>query len=84
MGNARVSDRRSKAPVGEEDEGEAVMNWSCHDEKLLKEVVHRFRPKLVINLTAACACFQSLLVSRKVPCIALCSLASRPCSRFRF
>lgn len=74
MGNARVSDRRCRAPV-DEDEGECIVNWSCHDEKLVKELVHRFRPKLVINLTAACACFQTVLVARKVPCIAVCSLA---------
>lgn len=80
LGPASVQDSRAAkaeaADTVDEDlaEGE-VINWSAMDVSLLSELCHRFRPRLVVLLTASCPTYTHFLITKKIPCVALCFLA---------
>jgi len=77
LGPARVHDtQRTRNQEVEEDATSPVMNWSCRDKKLVQELMHRFRPKLVINATPSCACVQAVFVNMNIQCVAICSMSS--------
>ena len=54
--NARVKDIRSRGRAGDTDarSGPEPINFRAMDQSVIEELLHRFRPRIVINLTASC------------------------------
>lgn len=51
------------------------MNFSMQSFTLLDEIVHRFRPRLYVALTASCPSLMRPLLEGNIPCVAVCALA---------
>ena len=70
--NPRVKDPRCRADAGDARTGVEPLNFRALDEQLLKELLHRFRPKLVVLMTASDPSYLTPILLAKVPVVAMC------------
>ena len=67
-----MKDSRCRSESGEDRTGIEPLNFRMLDEQLVKELVHRFRPKLVILMTASDPSYLTPILLAKVPVVAMC------------
>lgn len=51
------------------------LDYSVMDLKSFEELVHRFRPKAVVLLTASCPSIMRPLLESQIPVVAICAMA---------
>ena len=66
-----MKDSRCRSDSGEDRTGIEPLNFRMLDESLLKELVHRFRPKLVILMTPSDPSYLTPILLAKVPAVAM-------------
>ena len=67
-----MKESRCRADVGDDRTGGEPLKFRMLDEQLLKELVHRFRPKVVVLMTASDpSCLTPILLA-KVRVVAMC------------
>lgn len=67
-----MKDPRCRADAGDARTGVEPLNFRALDEQLLKELLHRFRPKLVVLMTASDPSYLTPILLAKVPVVAMC------------
>ena len=73
--NARIKDVRSRGKAFDETRsGPEPMNFRALDQSVIEEVMHRFRVRACINLTASCPTSILPWLLKGLPVVALCSL----------
>lgn len=71
--NARVKDIRSRGRAGDTDarSGPEPINFRAMDQSVIEELLHRFRPRIVINLTASCPTAVLPFLLKGLPVVAI-------------
>ena len=59
---------------GQDVPGMEPMDWSILSPKVFEEIIHRFRPKAVLLLTASCPSILAPLLESQIPTLAVCLL----------
>lgn len=74
--NARVKDVRSRGKALDTDtrSGPEPINFRVLDKSVIEEIIHRFRARACINLTASCPTTVLPWLLKGLPVVAICSL----------
>ena len=65
--------RESEAHGGNDAPGMEPCSWNAPDATLIEEMLHRFRPRLVHLLSAACPTTAHVVMNNKIPVVAFCA-----------
>lgn len=73
--NARVKDVRSRGKAADTDarSGPEPINFRALDPSVFEELLHRFRPRVCINLTAGCPTSALPFLLKGLPFVAICA-----------
>ena len=69
---------------GLDQPGMEPIDWSVWDQRTFEEIIHRFRPRAVVLLTASCPSLVAPLLESQTPCLAVCTLPESIISQFLF